>query len=273
MLAFPAGSARLAAKEEKMKGADFVVKALEALGTAEARAAAKSRVATGALQVTFRLGGQGQLRGKGVFASEGNKTRFDWGFPQVDYPGEQIAFNGSKVNVGQIRPGQWSQLGGFVYQYDFLLKEGLLGGELTTGWALLGVAERQPKLDYSGLKKVEGTQLHELRYRAKKGGGEVQVTLYFEPETFRHVRSNYRLSIPARMGTNAIDSTRQRDANHSIIERFGDFKQVDGLMLPQSYSLELTMEGGEQTFLATWSLAISEITHNQSIDPATFGVK
>lgn len=269
LLVVPIGGA---GKDEKMKGADVIARHLEALGKPEARAAAKSRTVVGQLQVTFRLGGQGQLRGKGVFASEGTRFRIDWATQQVDYPGEQVAFDGSRTSVGQIRPGLRSHLSQFLYDYDYLLKEGLLGGALTTAWAPLGAAERQPKLDYSGLKKVEGVQLHEVRYRARKGG-EVQVTLYFEPETFRHVRSQHRLTVPARMGATLGDSSSQRDSYVSVVEQFGDFRPVDDLTLPHSYKLEFTIEGQANTFLATWEVKVAELAHNQTLDPGMFSVK
>ena len=273
VLALPAGSATLAGKEEKMKGADLLAKHLEAIGTVEARAAAKSRAAVGIVQAIFRHGGQGHVRGKGMFLSDGNKLRINWAFALVDYPGEQLAFDGSKVSVGDIRAGIRTELSDFVYHYDFLLKEGLLGGALTTAWAPLAAVERRPKLDYSGLKKTEGVQLHELKYRARKGSSDVQVWLYFEPESFRHVRSRYRLTIPGAPRTATTDSAGRREIYHTITEQFGEFKTVDGLTLPHTYSLEFAIEGGPTTFLATWSVDGIEIAHNPALEDASFKVK
>jgi len=273
LLALPLGAALLEAKDEKPKAADVVARHLESIGTAEARAAAKNRAATGPVQVVFRLGGSGQLTGKGVIASEGNKNRIEWSFQQLEYPGEQLAFDGNKVTVGQVRPGVRSQLTQFVYQFDFLLKEGLLGGALTTGWALLNVPERQPKIDYSGTKKIDGSQLHELKYRAKKGGGEVTVSLFFEPESWRHVRSQYRLVIPARMGATPAESAGQRETIHQIVEQFSEFKPVEGLTLPHTYRLQYTIEGQNSTYLADWTQSMSQVAHNQQVDPKVFSVQ
>ena len=52
----------------------------------------------------------------------------------------------------------------------------------------------QPKLDYRGLKKIEDMELHEVSYRAKKGSGDLKITLYFEPQLFRHVKKQIQLS-------------------------------------------------------------------------------
>jgi hypothetical protein len=273
LLALSLGIAPLRAKDEKPKAADVVAKHLEALGTAEARAAAKTRAAQGPVQVVFRLGGSGQLTGNGLIASEGRKARIEWKFQQVEYPGEQLAFDGSKLTVGQVRPGVRSPLTQFVYQFDFLMKEGLLGGALSTGWALLETAERQPKIDYSGTKKIDGVQLHELKYRSKKGSGEVQVSLFFEPENWRHVRSQFRLVIPARMGSNPADSAGQRETIHQIVEQFSDFKAVDGLTLPHSYRLQYTVEAQNSTYLADWTQNVTQMSHNQAIEPKVFSVQ
>jgi len=38
------------------------------------------------------------------------------------------------------------------------LREGLLGGVLSAAWPLLRLAQQNPKLEYRGLKKMEGRQ-------------------------------------------------------------------------------------------------------------------
>ena len=257
---------------DKPKPDQLVASHLAALGTAEARGAAKTRAATGTVQVVFRLGSQGQLSGPAAIVSDGHKSRIQWAFNQLEYPGEQLAFDGSRVSVATVRPGVRSPLSDFVYQFDFLIKEGLLGGALSTAWALLDVAERQPKLEVSGTKKIEGKQLHEVKYRPKRGGADMQVTLYFDPETWRHVRSQYRLVIAARMGATPAESAGQRERISTITEDFGDFKEVDGLQLPHSYRLQYTIEGQQSTFLADWTMAVRQVVHNQVIEPKTFSV-
>ncbi|PYV19960.1 MAG: hypothetical protein DMG07_00715 [Acidobacteria bacterium] len=269
-LALAAGAT---AKDDKPKPDQLVASHLAALGSAEKRAAVKSRAATGTVQVVFRLGAQGQLSGPAALLSVGHKARINWAFNQLEYPGEQFGFDGSRVTVGLVRPGVRSNLSEFIYQFDYLLKEGLLGGVLATGWALLEVPERQPKLDVTGLKKIEGKQLHELRYRPRRGAGDMQVTLYFDPESWRHVRTQYRLVIPARMGATPAESAGQRETVSMVVEEFGDFKEVDGLTLPHSYRLQYTIEGQRSTFLADWKMVVQQLLHNQEIDPKFFTVQ
>jgi hypothetical protein len=260
----------VSAKDEKLKPEQLVQKHLASIGTTEALAAVRTRGMSGTAQVVFRLGSTGQVNGKSTLLSDGKKVRIGMVFPALEYPGEQLAYDGNRVTVGQVRPGQRSNLSGFVYQYDMLLKEGLLGGTTTTAWALLSTSERQPKLNYSGVKKYEGRQLHELKYRAKKGGSDLNVSLYFDPETFRHVNTQIRLIQPAIMASNPADSAGQRDTIYTIVEHFGDFKEVDSLNLPHSYKIVLTIEGQRQTILYEWNLTFDQAAHNQEFDPSLF---
>jgi len=266
-------AAGLPAKDAKMKAEDVVTKHLASIGAPEARAAARNRVVSGSAQVIFRQGGQGQLPGKSNILSEGREVRYAMSFPALDYPGEQLAFDGEKVTVGQVRPGQRSPLSSFVYTYDVILKEGFLGGTLLTAWPLLDLTARQPKLDYTGLKKVGGKQLHEVKYKAKKGAGDLQVSLYFDAENFRHVRTQYRLLRPANMAGRPEDSSAQRDTIYTLVEQFDNFKEVDGLTLPHACRLDFTIEGQSSTLMTEWDIAVAQIAHNQQIDPKHFSVQ
>jgi hypothetical protein len=263
----------LPAREQKLKVEEVITKHLGSIGAAEARAAIKSRRASGTTQVVLHVGGQGTISGKGEILSEGRKLRLAFTFGSPDYPGEEIVFNGEKVDVGQVRPGQRSSLSTFLNSYDVIEKEGLLGGVLSTAWPLLELEARQAKLDYSGLKKIEGKQLHEVKYRAKKGPGDLQVALYFDLETFRHVRTQYRLVRPAGMATDPTESSSQQDTIYTLSEVFSNFKEVDGLTLPLAERLDLTIEAQNATIMTHWIFAVTGIGHNQQVDPKFFTIR
>jgi len=258
---------------QKLKVEEVVAKHLESIGGAEARASIQSRLAGGASEVVFRLGGVGTLSGKGQILSEGRKLRMAFAFGTSEYPGEQVVFNGEKVDVGQVRPGQRSSLSAFLFSCDVIAKEGLLTGVLSTAWPLLDKEIRQAKLEYSGLKKIEGKQLHEVKYRAKKGQPDLQVSLYFDSETFRHVRTQYRLVRPAGMASDPTLSSAQVDTVYTLSEVFDKFAEVDGLMLPQWTRLDLSIEGQNATVMTRWSLTVTSIAHNQPIDPKSFTIR
>ncbi len=273
VLIFCLCASALSARGQKLKVEEVVAKHLGSIGTAEARASIKSRLASGTAEVVFRLGGQGTLAGKGQMLSEGRKVRLALSFGSLDYPGEQIVFDGEKVNVGQMRPGQRSPFSAFLYGHDVIAREGLLGGVLSTAWPLLDLVARQPRLDYSGLKKIEGRQLYEVKYKAKKGPGDLQVALYFDPETFRHIRTQYRLVRPASMVTNPTESPSQQDTIYTLTEVFDNFKETEGLILPLSHRLDLTIEAQNATIMTHWSFTVTGIAHNQPMDPKSFTIR
>jgi len=260
-------------KDQKMKPEELVAKHLESIGTPEARAAIKTREGVGKGQIVFIQPSPGNLLARGEMVSDGKMMRISMLFDgSPNYPTEQFAFDGNRANTSQIRPGVRVNMASFAYTYDVLLKEGLLGGTMTTAWALLDVAGRQPKLEYGGLKKVEGRQLHELRYRAKKGAGELQIWLRFDAETFRHVMSEYRLTQPANMANTPSESSAQHDTIYNIKELFDEFRTVDGVTFPTSWKLKYSREGGGPTALAEYSIVLVQVAHNKPLDTKAFAL-
>lgn len=137
------------------------------------------------------LADKGTLTGAAFMISEGDKLRFNIRIGAPNYPAEQFAFDGSNVDTGVLTPGVRSQLGQFLYLHNFIVKEGLPGGVISTAWPLFDLEKRGPRLRYGGLKKIEGKELHELKYMAKKGESNLDVYLHFDPETYRHVQTTY----------------------------------------------------------------------------------
>ena len=261
----------LGAKDEKLKPEDLVAKHLASIGAAEKRKGVKSRAVGGTVQVAFRVGGAGTMNGKGTILSEGGAVRTGFLFNSLDYNGEQIAFDGNKVSTGFVSPGNRSPLSSFVYENDVLVREGLMFGTLSNSWALLDVAAKQPKLDATGLKKIDGRQLYELKYEPRKGKGNVQSWLYFDPETFRHVRSQFKVEVPTSKLNTISDSAEL--ARYLIVEQFDDFKEVDGLMLPHSYKLDYTIDSPRGGILTGWEYVIQKITHNESFEKQLFSIQ
>jgi len=268
LLAVSFAPSRSTAKDEKLKPEELIAKHLDSIGPAAKRMAARSRKTAGSAQVIFRVGGSGSLNGKGNILSDGNSVRTGFTFPALDYSGEQLAFDGSKVTAGQISPGNYPPFARFVYEHDLLMKEGLLFGALSTGWALNDTPSRRPKLDVTGIKKVDGRQLYELKYGPRSVKDNMQVWLYFDPETFRHVRSQFRLEVPTSQISRISDSAEM--VRYQIIEEFDQFKDVDGLMLPHSYKIDYTMDAPRGGIFSTWMHQIDRITHNESIERRLF---
>jgi hypothetical protein len=265
-------SLQVAVAENKMKSDELLAKHLGALGTPEARAAIRSRAVRADAQASFRMGGAGLISGRGNILSEGRMLRIGMIFDSPNYSGEQLAYDGKDVSVGYIRPGERSPLSDLIYTQNYIIKDGLFGGALSTAWPLLDLPASQARLDYNGIKKLEGKQRHEIQFKPKKGGA-FQILLYFDLDTFQHVRTTYRLTRPYLMGSRPGENAGGRDTIHLIIEEFEDFKTVDGLTLPQTYKISYTIEGTNVTSFTRWVMTVTQLAHNQQLDAKYFTLK
>jgi hypothetical protein len=257
-----------------MTAEDLVAKHLASVGSPEARNA-KTRVTEGAITYKILVGGSGEAAGKSFFVSEGMKRQLLMKINDRNYRGEQWIYDGDKDSVSfSLTQQKRSQFGEFLYTQPVPLREGLLGGLLTTAWPLLDPSMRDAKLSYQGLKKVDGRDLHDLLYKPKKGT-DYEIHLYFDPETFHHVLTVYTITIQPQMRFHGDTlNVRQVPERHRVEEHFSDFKQFDGLTLPTQYELKYTQElqtGG--TTLFVWDIAVSQITNGSGVDPRNFEVK
>ncbi|MCA1557269.1 MAG: hypothetical protein LC731_01870, partial [Acidobacteria bacterium] len=258
--------------KEKLKPEELVAKHLEAIGSAEARASMKTMIAVGTVEATFRGKGVSKLAGSSLVASDGDKNLFSLLFKSTDYPFERIGFNGSKVTGADVSPGNRTPLINFLLGYDTIIRHGLLGGTLSTAWPLHRLAERNVKLEYGGLKKMEGRQVHELRYLPRKGG-DIKITLFFDAETFQHVRTEYRKSIAGQMGANPdASASANTETRYKMVEEFGDFKQEGKLTVPHDYKLSLVIENNNNSTAFEWTMKFTQFGFGQAIDEKEFSL-
>ena len=259
-------------QDQKLKIEDLNARHLESIGASDARAKVGSRIASGQAKYVIRVGGTANIDGQVMIVSSGVKFRIGMKFPLQEYPGEDLVFNGNTASTGVLPQGQRSPLSIFLNSQNLPLREGLLSGTLSTAWPLLRMDQMQPRLEYRGLKKIEGRQLHEVNYRPRKGSTDLKVSLYFEPETFRHVRTNYRLEISATIGTRENPNANQ-EVYYSLSEEFEEFRVIDGLMLPHKYKLQYSGAGNRGTLIQDWTHLVSKITHNEKVDDQIFMMK
>ncbi|MGB8784592.1 MAG: hypothetical protein ACLP0H_02725 [Terriglobales bacterium] len=282
---------------------ELVAQHLDSIASPAVRAGLKSRVAQGPVHFTILVGGAGNIDGKAVVVSEGNKLQFMIKLPNNEYRGEQFIFNGEKDSVAFSSNRQTrSSLGNFVLVQDAVVREGLVGGVLSTAWPLLNLEERKPKLSFDGLKKVDGQELYALRYRPRKNS-DLEIILYFDPQTYRHVETTYSLtssedfanfrpstavglgpSTGGRggtlsgstlgVGTAETAAARQFQNRYRLRERFGEFKTVDGVTLPTQDNIEFSQElQNGHTTLWEWAIKGLEVSNNIGIDARAFEVK
>ncbi|HXI23091.1 MAG TPA: hypothetical protein VNG71_04380 [Pyrinomonadaceae bacterium] len=259
-----------ASPDDKPKVDDIVAKHLQAIGKDEARAAVRSRVIAGATQATFKSRGVATVQGGAVLASEGPMNIVTMKFDTSQYPYEKIGYNGSKVSAYQVHPGVYSSLGSFVRANPVLLKEGLMGGALSSAWPLNDLASRKPKLEYAGTKKIDSRQTIELRY-LPHGGSDLKISLFFDAETYQHVRTVYSRVISPQMGRTVDDSARMTETRYELVEDFSDFKAETGLTLPHTYKITFNQQG-TATQISEWLMTLVQFNFNQSVDAKDFDV-
>ena len=262
-----------AAKKPKLTPEEVIQRHLESLGPAATVSARKSLKAEGQVLFEVIVGGSGQLQGPSTFICDGKKLRMSMVFGINDYPGEDVAYSGEgRVEVGWIQPGVRSSLGTFFYQFNEVVAGGLLGGALSTGWALLNLESLQPRLKYEGLKKVDGNPYHTIKYQRRKGG-DVQTRLYFEPETFRHTHTIYKVRISSPIvANNSGASAGQAETWYTLQESFANFVDIRGINLPTRWTLEYSKEIGRTGSVLRFTTQYQDMYPNAEIEAAEFKI-
>jgi hypothetical protein len=259
--------------EDKMKAEDVIAKHLEAIGPQAARDAATTRIIGGSSRAIFKARStSGAIDGQVVIGSDEKKVVIGMKFDAPTYPGERFGFDGKKLTVGYLTPGVRSPMGNFAQTHGEIFKEGLIGGTLTSAWPLLNLAERKAKVEYGGTDKVNDRPAHKLKYYPNKGS-DVRITLYFDAETFRHVRTQYERIVGAKLGSTPEQSASQQETRYKIIEEFGDYKEEGKLKLPHSYKLQLEINKTGGSSLDRWEMVLDQFAFDQEIDERMFNVE
>jgi hypothetical protein len=254
---------------DKLTPEELLAKHLASVGSADALAAAHSRIVAGTVQARFRLTNTPvELSGPAELASDGKRVLLAMTFNSTNYPHEKAGYDGDKVTVGILTQGGRSLLGNFLTSQPVLLKQGLLGGVLSTAWPLFNLDSSNVKLSYAGTDKINGQLVHKLKY-TPRNAGSLGITLYFNADTFQHVRSQYEYVIAARQGTTAEASISQRDSRLRLVEDFSDFQTTGGLTLPHVYKLQLTIDA-TRTQTMEWTINLAQFAFNQQIEPESF---
>lgn len=276
------------------KAEDVVTHHLASIGTPAARAAAKTLIVQGAGDFKILVGGGGEVQGTSALVSEGRKMILMVKLPTNDYHGEQFVCDGNKVSIIPTTSNHgWSDFGQFVRTQDEIVREGLLGGELTTAWAMANLSENKAKLSFDGEKKIDGREAYQLTYHSKKRD-DLTIHLFFDATTYQHIMTTYSITLAAGLGGSAMSlsdqagltssspsggadptqSGQQKQTRYTIEERFGDFKTTEGLNLPTKYSIHFTEElQNGTTRVYEYDLNGEEVSVNRPLDPRNFQIK
>lgn len=272
-----AGLCVVPATSQKLTAADVVAKHAASIGSAEARARAKGTRIKGTVELIVKAGGAGTSAGNVVMASHGSQNMVNLIFAAGE-PSTSFRFDGSKTTVTQFRPGRHTPLEHFFAENEEIVGEGLVGGVLSESWPLLNLQEKNPKLDYAGTKKIDNRQVHAIKYRPRKGS-ELNITLFFDAETFQHVRTEYEKTVYSTAQTRipgapgrlpSAGEARGAPQRLTVFEAFSDFKTEGGLNLPHVYKFELSVQSNIRPLLLNWTINLTEFTFNAPVDPSEF---
>jgi hypothetical protein len=285
-------------QNKELTAAELVAKHLSALGKPDVLSKVKTRGVFGDAAVQFIQGGTGQLMdGQFALGSEGRNVGMQLKFNDNKYPGEYFAYNGKETSVGYITPGQKSPIADFIFRYNAIMREGLLGGVMSVAWPLLDLKDRQTDL-VCRQEKLDEHNYYVLEYGSRKNlGDNLKVKIFFDPETFLHVRTEYRVRIKndasalpsvisgstssvnqdlgSRRGPDDRQSqstiqTSQADSIYVLTEKFSNFSTVDGVVLPKDYSIDYSQEGSGVAFIARWAVMVKFWKPNMPIVPEFF---
>lgn len=256
---------------QKLTADEIIAKHLAAVGTAEKRAEVRTLIAAGPSEFEARsplvTGG-----GKSIVVSDANNLFFLISLNSKEYPFEKVGYFNGKVDLPFINAGKRSLLGTFLSEHSKILTDGLFGGVLSRRWRL--AAKDLPKLSSAGSKKIGDRKAYAIEYLSTDLGTDFTMRLYFDAETFHHLRSEYRREVVPRSPIGGRQN-QLTNAELTLTESFSEFKSVDGLTLPHRYSVTFASNSNSSVLENTWRIQVQKYIVNQALAPDffTFDIK
>jgi len=193
-------------------------------------------------------------------------------FPSPVYPREQLGFNGVNFMAAFATPGARSVLGNFLMTNDVVFKQGLMCGTLSSAWPLLDLPSRQAQVDYVGTRKIDDRLLHELKYKPHANSDLMITTPTLNPKHSVTCGLNTSGLFPAPMGKVEYSNVQEREGRYKMIEEFSLYKPEGGLNLPHIYTIKLSVDTINGTFVAEWTIKLTQFDFNQKIDQSAFNI-
>src|SRR5688500_11716806 len=194
-----------AANAQKMTAEEVVSKHLESIG--EKRGGIKNQLILTDVRVNQK-GSTQEINGKALILSSGEKNLWGMNLNSNNYPQDRFGFDGKNTKVGFVLPAVRSIIGDFIYSYNELLNQGLLGGTLSNSWALLKNDDKNFKVSYDGTKKIDGKETHVVSFNPRRGS-DLSIKMYFDKQNFQHLRTEYNRVVSATQGS-SVDSSAGR---------------------------------------------------------------
>lgn len=255
---------------QKITVEEVIAKHLDSIAIKEKRAEIKNQLIFATVNFKQK-GSTTQISGKGLILSAGEKNLWGMNLSSNDYPQDQFSYNGKDTQVGFTKPGLRSVIGSFIQSYTDLLKEGLLGGSLTSSWALLRTDSSKAKMTYDGTKKIDETETHVISF-SPKNGSDLNIKMYFDKKTFYHLRTEYSRVIAATQGSSIDNSAGRTPDRYKLIEDFSGHTKMGSLTLPASYRLLYNFSRTATVRESEWQFNVTNYSFNQALDANSFEV-
>lgn len=262
---------------QKLDVTEIVAKHRASIGAPDAVGAVKNQMIVTDAKFTYR-GMTQTIAGKALFLSAGDKSLVGMEFASNDYPRDRFGYDGKSVKIGRATPNTRSLLGVFLYDNREILKEGLLGGTLTSAWPLLRDGFNNAKVKLDGTKTIDGVETYALSFAPKASSG-LDIKIYIDAKTFRHVRTEYVLIRNAAQGTSVDSSAGQSGATYRLVEDFSNYSKMGQLNLPREYKVLYARSGTAPAATvqstnrdAMWSFVVTDIGFNRELDANSFDI-
>ena len=256
--------------EDKITLDELLQKHLDSIGSNEARLGTRVRAVNGKFKMEVIQGGNDEASGDAGVISAGKMMKLMMKTDSARYAGEKFWYDGKHVVVPVSDVAARTYIADFMYRNQPILRDGLFSGTVGTSWALLDVKDRGAKMIYDGIKTIDGQDLHQVTYVPKKSASELEIHLYFDPQTFRHVMTRYKFEVTGYLNvTPGIDrQARTQNTGKTIYrleEKFSDFHTTDGLTLPGTWDIRYSVEP-VRPILMHWTVNLTRVTSNPNVD-------
>lgn len=248
---------------QNLKAEEIVARHLDSIGTKAKRGSLKTLMAAGYSDFESKVpvvkGG-----GKAIVVSNPENLFFVLSFNSREYPFEKIGYFDRKSALPFVNSGMRSFLGTFIAEHQSVLSDGLFGGSMSLRWAFLGDHAASARLKAAGTKKVGDRKAYAVDYFPVGSSPDFTVRLFFDAETFHHVRTEYRRQV---VRGNVVFGQANQVANAVIrlTEDFSDFRDFDGLTLPRKYRVLFSSNSNSSSNENVWGIEINQYVFNQPL--------
>lgn len=252
---------------QSLKAEEILAKHRDSLGGQTSAESRKSILAVGRVTVRFISQKVQSVEGRAVLASTRERNFLGINLNAGDYSSERFVFDGQSVHIGYAHNGRHSVLGSFLQANGWIVGNSVLAGPLARTWVLGGAENGKVSLD--GVKKIDKREVYALRY-SPKGGSDLDVRVFFDKDTFRLSRTEYKRVSSASIGTTPEQSSRFSETRHKVTEEFSDYKEISGSQLPFAYKLSYEVTGQNGTTMVEWDFQFDAIEFDKELDANTF---